>query len=67
MKFTHPDGTHDIIAVAGTQLLAEVSRSGSGAVWLTIGYVGHPDKIMIEHDEWEALKTLVAEIDEALK
>jgi len=67
MKFTHPEGTHDIIAVPGTQLLGEVTQFKGGVSWITIGVIGHTDKIMVERDEWEAFKTLIAEIDEALK
>jgi hypothetical protein len=68
MKFPHPEGTATIIAIAGTQLLGEVTRYiETTGNWITIGYIGSSDKIMIECDEWPAFKALVAEIDEALK
>ncbi len=67
MKFTHPDGDREIIAVPGTQLLGEVTQYQEGSNWATIGYIGSSDKITIEKAEWPAFKALVAEIDEALK
>lgn len=70
-RFTHPDGNHEIVAVAGTQLLGEitkyeVTKYPDAANWVTIGYIG-AEKIMVEESEWAAFKALVAEIDEALK
>lgn len=66
MKFTHPGSARDIIAVSGTQLLGEVEHAPLPG-WITIGYVGGSGLLLIDTDEWAAFKTLVAEIDEALK
>lgn len=66
MKFTHPEGTHDIVAVPGTMLLAEVVHDPDGK-WLTIGYIGHDARLIIDASGWEAFKQLIAEIDEVLK
>jgi hypothetical protein len=68
MKFIHPDNTHTFIAVPGTQLLGELTQyiytTGN---WVTIGYIGSSDKVMIEADEWEAFKNLINEIDKEIK
>jgi len=66
MKFTHPDGTHDIVAVPGTMLLGEVVHDPDG-VWVTIGYIGSEGRQVYSQEEWDAFKALVAEIDEAMK
>jgi hypothetical protein len=66
MKFTHPNGQHDLIVVQGTALMAEVELPPLPG-WVTIGQLGGGGQIIIDKDEWPAFKALVAEIDEALK
>lgn len=51
MKFTHPDGQHDLIAVQGTAYMAEVELPPLPG-WVTIGYIGGDSQIIIDKDEW---------------
>lgn len=68
MKFPHPEGTHNIIAVAGTQLLGKVTKHDEWASnWITIGCIGHPEKLSIERSEWKAFMNLINEINEEMK
>jgi hypothetical protein len=64
MKFRHPDNTHDIIAVPGTELLGDVDHDSG---WVAIGYLSEARNVLVHRNEWLAFKALVAEIDEALK
>lgn len=66
MKFTHPDGQHDLIVVQGTAYMAEVELPPLPG-WVTIGYIGGDSQIIIYKDEWQAFMALINEIDEALK
>ena len=68
MRLIHPDDTLHILAVPGTLLLGEVTlpMTQLDSRWITIGYIGHPDKIMIDSGEWEAFKNLINEIDKEI-
>lgn len=62
MRVTHPDGNTDLFMADGTRFLAELEVNGPG--WVTIGYIGPDQGLLIDHDEWDAFIALVGEINE---
>lgn len=67
MRVTHPNGTHDIVMVAGTRFMAEVECKDAGLPgWVSIGYIGDGSGgLLVDSDQWLAFMALVKEIDEA--
>jgi hypothetical protein len=69
MKITHPDGSHEIVMVAGSQLLGEVYSKSNDALpgWVSIGYIASEGGLNIDGAYWDSFMALVKEIDEARK
>jgi hypothetical protein len=65
MNVMHPDGRTKIFMRDGTPLMADLEVIGPG--WVTIGYLGGDNKLLIDHDEWGAFFSMMCEIDSVIK
>lgn len=63
MKITRPNNKSVLVVNGDIELIACIDTDPHPG-WVTIGYVGGKDGILIDDSEWPAFVALVAEIDE---
>lgn len=67
MNIKHPNGENTIVMVENLGLLADIEIGKDYPGWVTIGYVGSNNGLIVDNDEWESFVNLVGEIDAIVK
>lgn len=63
MNIIHPDERTMIFMQTSTNLLAEMELIGPG--WVSFGFIGGDQRLLVDVDEWPAFFKMVNEIDAA--
>lgn len=65
MKTLHPDGKTAFYMQAGTQFMVCMDATEPG--WITFGYLGGNQQLLISADEWPSFVALVLEVDKEIE
>jgi hypothetical protein len=67
MQMKRMNGEITIVGHDRLYILAEVESGINTAGWISLGGVGDSGRLMIDRDDWDSFKELVAEVDSVVQ